>query len=164
MNLCFAFKIVTLYDINESLFCFQDRDYKIYFFDSENYHLKEKISYNAKVNLIGTINNESIVFSNNKFNVIIIVDAKYLEIIHVIECNKYYPFKKLKNNELLLIDMEQEKNAIIHKNIFDPKDKMFKNSEIIKKTIDISFIFNILITDNGYVVLTGNKRVIVLNV
>ena len=156
--------ILSLYDINESLFCFQDRDYKIYFYDSENYHLKRTISYNAKINLIGTINNESIVFSNNKFNAIIIVDAKYLEIIHVIECNKYYPFKKLKNNELLLIDMEQEKNAIIHKSIFDPKEKMFKNSEIIKKTIDISFIFNILITDNGYVVLTGNKRVIVLNV
>ena len=48
----------SLYDINESLFCFQDRDYKIYFYDSVNYYLKKTISYNLNVNLIGTINNE----------------------------------------------------------------------------------------------------------
>jgi len=156
--------IQSLYNINESLFCFQDRGYKIYFFDSENYHLKESITYKAKVYLIGTINNESIVFSDNKFNEILIVDLKYLEIVHVIECNKYYPFIKLKNNELLIIYMEQENNAIIHKSIFDPKEKIFNNSEIIKKTLDINCIFNILITDNGYVVLKGYKRVIVLNV
>ena len=105
--------IQSLYDINESLFCFQDRDYKINFFDSENYFLKKTISYNEKVNLIGTINNESIVFNNNKINVIFIVDVKYLEIVHVIECNKYYPYTKLKNNELLLIVMEQKNKLIL---------------------------------------------------
>jgi hypothetical protein len=156
----------SLYDINESLFCFQDHDYKIYFYDSENYHLKKAISYNAKVNLIGTLNNESIVFSDNKIrmNTIFIVDVKYLEIVHIIELNKLYLYIKLKNNELLLFDKDKDNNIIIHKSIFDPKEKMFNNTEIIKKTIDISFIFNILITDNGYVVFTGNKRVIVIKV
>jgi len=156
--------IQSFYDINESLFCFQDRDYKINFFDSENYNLKETISYKAKVNLIGTINNESIVFSDFRTNEIFIVDAIYLEIVHVIEYNNYYPFIKLKNNELLLIDIEQNNNLIIEKKTFDPKEKFFNNKEIIKKTIDMSYISNTLITDNGYVVLTGFKSVIVLNV
>ena len=158
--------IQSLYDINESLFCFQDRDYKIYFYDSENYDLKKTISYNAKVNLIGTINNELIVFSDNKNNIktIFIVDAKYLEIVHVIEGNKFYQHIKLKNNELILLDMDKDNNTIIHKRIFDTKEKMFKNTEIIKKNIDYSLIFNILITDNGYLVLTGPKSVLILNV
>ena len=91
--------IQSLYDINESLFCFQDRDYKIYFYDSVNYYLKKTISYNLKVNLIGTINNESIVFSDTKQFNIFIVDAKYLEIVHIIEYNKYYSFMRIKDNE-----------------------------------------------------------------
>ena len=156
--------VQSLYDINESLFCFQDRDYKINFFDSENYYLKEAISYNSKVNLIGTINNESMVFSDDKTNAIFIVDVKYLEIVHVIENNNYYPYIKLKNNDLLLIDMEQDNNLIIKKKTFDPKEKIFINKEIIKKTIDMSYISNTLITDIGYIVLTCSKRVIVLNV
>ena len=114
--------------------------------------------------MIGTINNESIVFSDFRTNEIFIVDAIYLEIVHVIEYNNYYPFIKLKNNELLLIDIEQNNNLIIEKKTFDPKEKFFNNKEIIKKTIDMSYISNTLITDNGYVVLTGFKSVIVLNV
>ena len=104
----------SLYDINESLFCFQDRDYKIYFYDSVNYYLKKTISYNLNVNLIGTINNES--------------------------------------------------NLIIHKNTFDPKEKLFKNKEIIKKNKGTSDISNILITDNGYVVLVDYSSLVVLNI
>ena len=156
--------IQSLYDINESLLCFQDRDYNITFYDSENYYLKKAISYNAKVNLIGVINNESIIFSNNKTNELFIVDIKYLEIVQVIENNKYYSYIKLKASELLFIDMEEENNLIINKNIFDPKEKCFNSTEIIKKTIDMNYISNILITDNGYVVLTDYKNMILLNV
>ena len=156
--------IQSLYDINESLLCFQDRDYNITFYDSENYYLKKAISYNSKVNLIGVINNESIIFSNNKTNELFIVDIKYLEIVQVIENNKYYSYIKLKASELLFIDMEEENNLIINKNIFDPKEKCFNSTEIIKKTIDMNYISNILITDNGNVVLTHNRNVIVLNV
>ena len=142
----------------------------ITFFDSGNYIKKKSISYNEEVNLIGIINNESIVFSNNKSNAIFIVDVKYLEIVHVFECNKYYSYMKLKNNKLLLININKEKEKenenilIIHKSTFDPKEKIFNNKEIIKKTIDMSYISNILISDNGYLVITCYKNVVLLNV
>ena len=60
--------------------------------------------------------------------------------------------------------MEEKNNLIIHKRAFDPKQKFFNNTEIIKKTIDLSYISSILITDNGYVVLIDDKNVVVLNV
>ena len=162
--------ILSLYDINESLFCFQEFDCNITFFDSENYNKKKTISFNEEVNLIGTINDESIVFINNKSNAIFIVDVKYLEIVHVIECNKYYSYMKLKNNKLFLIDIKKEKdkknenNLIIHKSTFDPKEKLFNNKEIIKKTIDMNYISNILITDNGNLVITCYENLVLLNV
>ena len=154
----------SLYDINESLFCFQDRDYKIYFYDSVNYYLKKTISYNLNVNLIGTINNESIVFNDNKNIDIFIVDIKYLEIVHIIKFYISYSFIKLKNNELLLFEYQGKNNLIIHKNTFDPKEKLFKNKEIIKKNKGTSDISNILITDNGYVVLVDYSSLVVLNI
>ena len=162
--------ILSLYDISESLICFQEFNWNITFFNSENYIKKKSISYNEEVNLIGIINNESIVFSNNKSNAIFIVDVKYLEIVHVFECNKYYSYMKLKNNKLLLININKEKekenenNLLIHKSTFDPKEKIFNNKEIIKKTIDMSYISNILITDNGYLVITCYTNVVLLNV
>ena len=156
--------ILSLYNINESLFCFQDINDNITFYDSENYNQKKIISYNEEVDLIGTINNETIIFSCNDNNTIFIVDVKYLEIVHVIKGNKYYPYRKLKNNELLLIEIEKDNNLIIKKNTFDLREKYFNNTEIIKKTIDMNYISNILITDNGYVVLTDYKNMILLNV
>ena len=77
---------------------------------------------------------------------------------------------KLKNNKLLLIDIKKEKengnenNLIIDKSTFDPKEKLFNNKEIIKKTIDMNYISDILITDNGYLVITCYKNVVLLNV
>ena len=160
--------ILSFYDINESLFCLQEFDNNITFFDSENYNEKKTITCGEEVYLIGTINNELIVFTNYKSNALFIVDTKYLEIAHVIECSKNYSYIKLENNKLLLIDIEKEKdkenNVIIHKNTFDPKEKFFNNTEIIKKTIDMSYISNILITDKGYLVLTCYNNVVLLNV
>ena len=60
--------------------------------------------------------------------------------------------------------LKQKKNLIIKKNTFDLREKYFNNTEIIKKTIDMNYISNILITDNENVVLTHNRNVIVLNV
>jgi hypothetical protein len=162
--------ILSFYDINESLFCLQEFDCNITFFDSENYNEKKTITCGEEVYLIGTINNELIVFTNYNSNALFIVDTKYLEIVHVIECSKNYSYIKLENNKLLLIDIEKEKgkdkenNLIIYKSSFDTKEKFFNKNEIIKKTIDMNYISNILITDKGYLVVICYNNVVLLNV
>ena len=50
MNLCFAFKILIVI---------------LFFMIQKTIYYKKTISYNGKVNLIGTINNESIIFHDN---------------------------------------------------------------------------------------------------
>ena len=154
----------SLYDINESLFCFQDNDYNIYFYDSINYECNQIISYNKKINLIGTINNEQIVFNNSYSNIIFVVDIKNLEIVQIIENDKYFANIKIKENNLLAFTMEKCNEIKIIKKIFNLKEKCFTGTEIIEKPLKLNNILNILITDYDYVVILNYKNMVLLKI
>ena len=154
---------VSLFDINENLFCFQDINYNIYFYDTENYKCNKIIIYSQKINVIGTINNEVIIFINSLGNVMFLVDIKYLEIIQFIDNDSLYSNTKIKDNYLLIFNMEKEKQIKIIKKTFDLKEKYFNETEIIKKESKLNDFDKILITDSDYIVILNNNSMILLN-
>ena len=56
------------------------------------------------------------IFNNSYSSVLFMIDIKYLEIIQIIDNNKYYPSIKIKDNYLLTFYMENDNKLIIKKN------------------------------------------------
>ena len=155
---------LSLFNINENLFCFQDNDYKIYFYDTINYNCNKIINYDKKVDLIGIIKDELIVFNKSFGNIILLVDMKYLELVQFIDTNRYFQIMKLKYNYLLLFQMENDNKIKIVKKQYDKKKREFKNAEIIEKNSKLNSFSNVLITDIGYVAILNYNNMILLNI
>ena len=154
---------LSLLNINGNLFCSQDNDYNIYFYDTINYECSKIISYHKKVNLIGIINDEIIVFNNSFSSTIFLVDIKYLEIIQIIDNNRFQSLK-VKDNYLLTFYMEKDYKLVIEKKEYDIKEKYFKNTEILEKESVLNSFSNILITDKDYVAILNYNHMVLLNI
>jgi hypothetical protein len=154
---------LSLFSITENLFCFQDVNYNIYFYDTENYKCNKIIEYSQKINVIGTINNEVIIFINNSGNKMFLVDIKYLEIIQFIDNDSLRSNTRIKDNYLLIFNMEKEKQIKIVKKTFDLKEKYFNNTEIIEKETKLNDFEKILITDSDYIVILNYNSMILLH-
>ncbi len=121
------------------------------------------INYNQKIDLIGTINNEIIIFINNNGNMIIIVDIKYLEIVQFINNSSNYLNMRIKDNFLLTLSLKTDNKLIILKKTFDLKEKCFNKDEIIEKESKLSHLSNVLITDSDYIVILNYNYMTLLN-
>lgn len=156
----------SLYIINENLFCFQDYLYKIYFYNTLDYQCSKIINYkNKKLDLIGIVNSESIVFEINDDYLsisILIVDIKFLEIVQIIKYDKHFDFK-IKNNNLYAFYCNINELEII-KNRFDKKEKCFVQIENNKRNIKLSLINNIIITDINYIAICSSEKINLLNI
>ncbi len=121
------------------------------------------INYNQKIDLIGTINNEIIIFINNNGNMIIIVDIKYLAIVQFINNSSNYLNMRIKDNFLLTLSLKTDNKLIILKKTFDLKEKCFNKDEIIEKESKLSHLSNVLITDSDYIVILNYNYMTLLN-
>ena len=155
---------LSLFNINETLFCFQDMNYNIYFYDCINYDCNKKIEYHKKINFVGTINNEVIIFNYSYGNILLLVDIKFLEIVQIIDNNKYYSNIKIKDNNLLMFIMEKDYKLKIIKKTFDIKEKNFNKTEIMEKESILNSFSNVLITDSEYVVILNYNYMIILKI
>ena len=154
---------LSLFNVSENLITFQDNNYNIYFYDTINYECNNKIYYDKKVNLIGIINNEIMIFNNSYSSVLFMIDIKYLEIIQIIDNNKYYPSIKIKDNYLLTFYMENDNKLIIKKNEYNIKEHNFKLTETIEKDSKLNSFSNVLITDFDYIVIVNYNTMTILN-
>ena len=154
---------LSLFNVNDKLITFQDNNYNIYFYDTINYECNNKIYYDKKVNLIGIINNEIMIFNNRYSSVLFMIDIKYLEIIQIIDNNKYYPSIKIKDNYLLTFYMENDNKLIIKKNEYNIKEHNFKLTETIEKDSKLNSFSNVLITDFDYIVIVNYNNMTILN-
>lgn len=155
---------ISLFNINEKLFSFQDNEYTIYFYDTKNYICNKKIKYDKKLDFIGIINNEIIVYGGGYGNIIILFDMKYLEIIKFMDNNRYFHCIKIKGNYLLLFYMEKDNKLKIIKKQYDIKKKEFKNDGIVEKESKLNNFSNVLITDIGYIAILNYNIMIILNI
>ena len=153
----------SLTNINEKLFSFQDNNFNIYFYDTINYECNSKINYNKKITFIGIINDEIIVFNNSYSSILLMVDIKNLEIVQIIDNNKYYSNLKIKNDYLLTFNMENDNKLIIKKTKYDINEKCFKITEAFEKDSKLNSFSNVLITDYDYVVILNYNNMIILN-
>ena len=153
----------SLFNINNSLISFQDIDFNIYFYDTINYECNKVIEYKKKINLIGTINDEIIIFNNSFDDILFIVDIKYLEIVQIIHNDKYFPNIKIKDNNLLIFNMEKDHELIIFKRKYDLGQKCFLDTEKIETHSKLSSFSNILITEFDYLVILNYNNMILLS-
>ena len=152
----------TLIDINNDLFCFQDKDFNIKFYDTESFQCNKSIIYNKSVSFIGIINNNALVFkSNNYFNSdkMIIIDLKFLEIVQIFE-DKYIGYPKIIKNNLLYNFSYNNNKITIIKMIFNEKEKCFNVEKEYFKKIKIDYFLEIISTDIGYIIILDNKNII----
>ena len=163
-NSTIVYAQLSLQNINENLFCFQDNDYKLYFYDTINYDCNKIIDIYSKVDLIGIINNEIIIFNKSFGNILYIVDIKYLEIVQTIDNNKYYNSIKIKDNYLLIFFMETDNKLKIIKREYDINEKCFKATEIIEKDSKLNSFSKILILEQDYVAILNYNNMIILNI
>ena len=162
-NLKFKDVQLSLININKNLFCSQDNDYNIYFYDTLNYECRKIIIYHKKVNLIGVINDEIAIFHNSFSSIIFLMDIKYLEIIQIIDNGKFHTIK-VEDNYLLAFHMENDYKLVIVKKEYDIKEKYFKHSEVMEKDSVLNSFSNILITDKDYVVILNYNHMVLLNI
>ena len=155
---------LSLLNINEYLFCFQDNNYNLYFYDTEEYECNKIINLSYKVNLIGIINDEIIVFNLSFGNLIFLVDIKFLEIVQTIDNGKFINSMKVKDNYLITFQMEKDNTLIISKKEFDMTERNFKSAEIIEKNSKLNSFSKILILNHDYVAILNYNNMIILNI
>ena len=151
----------SLFDINSNLFCFQNIDNKIFFYNKEYYQCNKIINFDNNLKFIGTINNEIIVFNdNNSFNnsKTILINIKYLEIVQIIKNDKLYEKTIINNNYLINFNFLFSSLEIITTK-FDKKENNFGNKEISRGKTRLSTYSKILITDNDYFVLCDKHNI-----
>ena len=146
----------TFFNINSDLFCFQDNVYTINFYETEYFTCKKTIRYTHKINLLGVINNEAIVFNEYyNENKIFIVDKKYLEIVQKIYMNLRGYSIIIKDNYFMNFFIEKKKLKIIKRKF----NKCFDIKEIFIEKTSLNAVDNVIITDIGYLVLCNKTNI-----
>ena len=155
----------SLYSVNANLFCFQNEYYNIEFYDTKSYHPNGITRYTYKVNLIGVINNEMILYENASFvDTMLLVNIKFYEIVSIIkyDMNYYDNYKILYNNNLYYFNMSSKKIQIT-KRKFNLKERYFEGKKIITNETELDSLTKILTTDNGHLILCGINNIIFIN-
>ena len=154
-----------LFNINSNLFCcYHSFKYKLYFYNTKNYECCGILNFSDKdgrINLIGAIEDNELIFFKNDENKIIVIDAKYIEIVQIIGNDKEY--LKMKDNYLLSLYLVNGKLNYIKK-IFDKNKKIFKTIKDTDKETNLRKIRNIIITNIGYVVICDFHNLIFVNI
>lgn len=117
--------------INSNLFCFQDDNYNLKFYDTHSYQCNKVINYyKIKVQPIGIIKEESILFITNLGNMALI-NIKVLEIVQIIG-NNYLRKPILCNNSLFNVEIKLKKNKIkITQRKFNDKEGCFDKEKTL---------------------------------
>ncbi len=150
----------SIFIITPDLFCFQDNNRAIKFYNTSYYTCNKTIHYSNRINFLGIIKNESIIFNEfYDYNTVIIVNMKYLEIVSKI-------IMKFKNNNIIIRDnyfmnfyIENYRLKIIKMKY----DKNLDEKEIITKNNSLQSINHILMTDIGYLVLCNCNNISFIN-
>ena len=149
-----------LTNINSNLFCFQDDKYNLKFYDTDLYQCNKIIKYNDKIKFLGIINNKLLVFHNYYLaKYLIFIDVKLLEVVQIaynkydsnfviINDNYFYNFEIVKNN------------LEISKREFNLKEKYIKNVGIMSRKTRLNYIFHLLVTDTGYVIICDHNNIV----
>ena len=151
-----------LFNINDLLFGLENKNKIIQIFNSDNYELIKNINFNCSVNFVGNIINKIIIFSSFSKNQIFLVDQHYLEIVQTIQLENNYYYIGLKNNNLLIFYVNNENVLKIHKKCFNIKESNFIDSEFFELKKEFSNRLNIIISNNDYIILNNQNKIIIL--
>ena len=149
-------KFYNLNNVNDLLFLtvnyYYDNSAKITFYESEKYNKIKILDLPIDVNLINTINNESLVIINKYMTRIYVIDVKFLEIIHIIKyeiSNDCFLFF----NDNSFFKIFPGNNEVILKK-YDFREGYFKDFEIINHKINL----NIEILSNNFVIFNNSDK------
>ena len=142
------------------LFCFQDINRNILFYNTSDFSCNKRIQYLNKISFLGIINNESLIF-NEYFNsnTIIIVNLKYLEIVSKIIMDFKNDNLIIRDNYLMNFYIENNKLKIIKMKF----EQSFEDKEIITEKNCLEKITRIIKTDIGYLVLCNSFNISFIN-
>ena len=151
-----------IFNINDSLFGINKKDV-VQFYQSNNYQCIKTINFNCSPNFIGIMENKLFVFNYYLNKKIFLVDAKFLEIIKIIEFKiSFQP--KIKNDYLLLFYINKDKIFKIQKKSYDAQEGTFRHKEKIQCESNFESIPEILITNNYYTVLFDKNKFSLINI
>ena len=145
--------------INESLFCFQDVNYNIHFYDSNIYKCLQIINNEKKIRkFLGLINNEIGLFViGTKLN---LISIKYLEIVQILDIfDNYFDNYVLNKNNLLFFERKNNKVKIDINN-FNENEKCFFKGKTYETDIEISYITKTLIVNENTLIICNYSNII----
>ena len=149
--------------INENLFCFQDANYNILFYDCNIYKCMKIINCTEKIiKFIGFVNDEIILFSiGYKLN---LINIKYLEIVQILDhWEHFYDNYVLNKNDLLFIHKNYNKIQIVI-NRFSENEKCFLEYKTYDADIDIGYINKALMGNDNTLVLCNYSNITFIDI
>ena len=154
-------KYENLFNISDTMFCGILYWYSIYFFDIENFEVINKIYIKKEFEIIGSINDNLFICTEN-INNLLIIDLKYFEIVQKIDTNKF-DFVKIQKNYLISF-LKRDELMRIQKHYYDSKEKQFEDRDISEVEVDFYISDNdIIITNNDYFIITNHNNLLVFN-
>ena len=163
----------SLYNINSKLFCFQDDKYNLKFYDTNSYQCNKVINYSKKLNPLGTIKKEMILFINevnegNEVNeeYMLLINIKFLEIVQIfkyISNQVEYLRTPILCNDSIFNFAKKLKRIIITKRKFNYNEGCFDKNETSINLEDCYFFANIIKTDIGFIIVCGINNMIFIN-
>ena len=152
-------KFDTLTHISDMMFCGKSLGCLIFFFEFENFKVINKMYIRNDFEILGSINNNIFILTEN-FNNLLIIDLKYFEIVQIMNINKFNILKIQKN---YLISSSRKDNLIkIQKHFFNPKERQFENREISE--VEIENNYSITTTNNDYFIIKDHEKLFVFNI
>ena len=147
-----------LYNISDTIFCAVISGINsIYFFSHDNFQLIKSIKIDNNFEFIGVIKNELLcIREQDSFN-LLFIDLKYLDIVIIKELQNDVKYIKIIDNYLLQCFIATN-NLKIQKDKFNFNEKYFENKGLIEKNIHCSSHSEILVTDNGYFIVSDNNN------
>ena len=154
-------KYENLFNISDMMFCGILYWYSIYFFDIENFEVINKIYIKKEFEIIGSINDNLFICTEN-INNLLIIDLKYFEIVQKIDTNKF-DFVKIQKNYFISF-LKRDELMRIQKHYYDSKEKQFEDRDISEVEVDFYISDNdIIITNNDYFIITNHNNLLVFN-
>ena len=154
-------KYENLFNISDMMFCGILYWYSIYFFDIENFEVINKIYIKKEFEIIGSINDNLFICTEN-INNLLIIDLKYFEIVQKIDTNKF-DFVKIQKNYFISF-LKRDELMRIQKHYYDSKEKQFEDRDISEVEVDSYISDNdIIITNNDYFIITNHNNLLVFN-
>ena len=159
-----------LFNVTENIFCAKSKskDINITFF-KENLQLLATVDINSPFTYIGVLEDKYLCINNENDNNLMLIDLKYFEIAQIISNEKRFDAIHIKENYLYQFYIE-DSILKINKKYFEYKKGYFEEKQLIEKTInytttdilDYSF-FQILFTDNDYLIVTNSSELYAFN-